>query len=214
MGGLEIESCSSPMRRRRYTVGWLPAELQCLVSDEDDVARFHKRRRVPGSSPSLSAAFSHAFFKSIPAGLSAKIYLQAPDDMIEAWILQEAAGKGMTELSPTIDCAAVLSGACWQRLLAYRKMIKELSGCYPEYQDKRLLGVAILPKLSPWLGVAILSPPPDNHLLLHSVCIMSALLFLPQDSTEPDQIFIANLGQTAGFMSHVTSRFQQDGLPK
>ena len=138
--------CSEVARRRRYSAGWL-AERRTIKTDErnlvhdddddddedgDDAGEAPqpeaKRARLSVQGDVDDVAWAQSFadmmFKGTPHGLTAKVYLQAPDAMVVKWIEDEAQKKGYTQLSASIDCAAVISAASFQRLVAYRNCLQ------------------------------------------------------------------------------------------
>ena len=145
MGGREGCGGVPHSRRRRYTAGWLPQDLVLEDSEgldaEPQSQRCKRARVIVEADPAgnsndddatlsasvLSNAFNEMMLRETPEGLDARIYLQAPDCMLASWVERQAEVKGFSKenLSPTIDCAAVISAACWQRLLAYRNLLKD-----------------------------------------------------------------------------------------
>ena len=106
------------------------------VQDEDvaasvdarDDARMDKGTGIDahdGAFLDTGRLFQEIFGHDIPATVTGRVFLQAPDALVERWIEMQCEQKGYGDSTVrSADCAAMLPAAQFQRLLGYRKQLK------------------------------------------------------------------------------------------
>lgn len=107
-------------RTRRYTVGTDKLRLQvCRAAVRSKKAMTDEQLRTR-----LVAFFKKLFYRDVVADVS--VYLQAPLSMVHDFVNRMASERGFPDSQGyPLNCAAVLSGAFFQRMVGYRNMIKD-----------------------------------------------------------------------------------------